>query len=482
MVIILEDNELLYTYLEKTIKDGSILSKLRTEKNGEKFSFRSHFYSLKKLIDDFLNGERENRFIVLPGLRGVGKTTLIFQLYEYLHKVKEIDKNRILYLSMDYVNDTIGENIYTIVESFLEKFHGETPITLKKKVFLFVDEAQYDPDWSLRGKILYDQSYEIFMIFTGSPSLEFELNLDAARRTSYEYINPLNFKEYLLLKYKNNSPKSISENLIDTMLNGNIDKSRESEREIINILNLNKPYEIVWKNFLLNGGFPNTVYLSEDEIYKQTYKMIQKVVEMDIGQTKIYRNGTKNAIFKILRFLSLQTPGELSENKLSNLIGVSSSLIHEILTLLTKTQLIFPVTPYGGVGKQLRKPFKYYFLSPTLKASINDAYGWYSKESNQFLGILSENLVASTLYLMEKHKIVGLFYQSDKNGVDFIIKTANEKLIPIEVGYGNKDKKQVKNAMNKFNCDYGVIISNKTPYIKKEEDIIYIPLTTFSFI
>ena len=38
------------------------------------------------------------------------------------------------------------------------------------------------------------------------------------------------------------------------------------------------------------------------------------------------------------------------------------------------------------------------------------------------------------------------------------------------------------NAMNRYDSDYGIIISQTTNTIKMDEDIIYIPMKTFSFI
>lgn len=52
----------------------------------------------------------------------------------------------------------------------------------------------------------------------------------------------------------------------------------------------------------------------------------------------------------------------------------------------------------------------------------------------------------------------------------------------LELGRGKKDKKQVKTAMNKYNSSHGIIISNTTSRIYKEDDIIHIPYRTFSLI
>ena len=54
--------------------------------------------------------------------------------------------------------------------------------------------------------------------------------------------------------------------------------------------------------------------------------------------------------------------------------------------------------------------------------------------------------------------------------------------IPIEVGIGKKNNRQVKKFMNKYDSPYAIIISNKTDKIEKNDDIIYVPPNTFSFI
>ena len=88
------DRELLHSYLTERLKEGKIESKQRTYKGNQKLNKRTGFFKLKEHVDDFLNGYIENRFIIMPGLRGVGKTTLIFQLYNYLLKEKKIKSNR----------------------------------------------------------------------------------------------------------------------------------------------------------------------------------------------------------------------------------------------------------------------------------------------------------------------------------------------------------------------------------------------------
>ena len=65
--------------------------------------------------------------------------------------------------------------------------------------------------------------------------------------------------------------------------------------------------------------------------------------------------------------------------------------------------------------------------------------------------------------------------------MDFLIKMS-ERIIPIEVGIGKKTKGQITKSMDKKNTDIGKIVSNRTSRIKYENNIIYVPVSTFALI
>ena len=67
---------------------------------------RSDYDNVIIYIDNFLKGENINRFLVLPGLRDVGKTTILFQVYEYLIKEKNVTPQNILYFACDRLKRT----------------------------------------------------------------------------------------------------------------------------------------------------------------------------------------------------------------------------------------------------------------------------------------------------------------------------------------------------------------------------------------
>ena len=94
--------------------------------------------------------------------------------------------------------------IIDVIKQFLESYHNTTIRRLDKKIFLLIDESQYDKNWALSGKLIYDKTKNIFMIFTGSSALNLEYDADSARRLIKENITPLNYNQHLKLKYNYN--------------------------------------------------------------------------------------------------------------------------------------------------------------------------------------------------------------------------------------------------------------------------------------
>ena len=147
--------------------------------------------------------------------------------------------------------------------------------------------------------------------------------------------------------------------------------------------------------------------------------------------------------------------------------------------------MIFHCEAYGGIKKRVRKSWKYYLATPSVKNCINETLGNTILDKSDYEGVLLENLVASSLHNLSYTGDLPLFntyYDMDKGGVDFIVQKHFQTPIPIEVGMGKKDNKQIKKAINKLNADYGIVISNKTSSIEKDEDIIYISPKTFSLL
>lgn len=468
----------------------SFVKNRTTATDGKPMPFRQTAIKLQEYADAFIReqeGANENRIIVLPGLRGVGKTTMLLQLYDFLIKKQNISQDKILYFSTDELKDYIGASISEVINVFVEDILKSSLSSLNEKIFILIDEAHFDEKWSAAAKIVYDQSKNIFLLLTGSSALNIEMGVDLARRARKEKVFPLNFSEYLLLKYGLNADDEMSKPVMALIFNAtekNTEDAANKENNLVRkALSTGKPLDKEFAAFIASGDLPFSIGMEEKTVYERIFSMVERIIEKDVFVVQSFNTETRAIIKRILYFLASQSPGGTSDTKLAKHLETSSRQIRNILDVLEKTHLIFSVKPYGGASRIVRKPWKYYFLSPSTNAALRFKLGLYDKTNREMLGALVENMAASYLVRMKEtiNMPTGIFYDADDGGADFIIKDAKENVIPIEVGYGKKGKKQIENAIKKYKSKYGIIIC-ECPKIKKEGKIVYIPFTTFSFV
>ena len=133
-----------------------------------------------------------NKVLILTGMRRVGKTTLLKEIF------KNLSSNKIWFdfenpLNVKYFEDIDYDGVYqNILNKGLDK---------NKKIYVFIDEAQNYPEISKVIKYLNDH-YNIKFVLTGSASFYLK-NLFpeslAGRKIIYELF-PLNFEEFLRFK------------------------------------------------------------------------------------------------------------------------------------------------------------------------------------------------------------------------------------------------------------------------------------------
>ena len=390
-----------------------------------------------------------------------------------------------MYISCDDVNDIVKCSLREITEIYLRNYHDNNIRLLDKKIFLLIDESQYDTNWALSGKIIYDRTKNIFMIFTGSSALHLEYNADAARRSFTHEIRPIDYLQHLRLKY-NITLNYNHSTLNEILFNGNIKEAVKIESELNNQIIINDIFnENEWNNFLYYGGFP--IYFKENnrrKIRDKIVRMTKKVVEKDLSQIKNISVENRTNANRFLNYLALIDSADVSQNRISNYLKTSLGNIETIIDLLTKTHLIFHLEAYGTPTKRSRKSWKYYFATSSIKYALASYAGNISIDKNKTDGILLETMVASKLHeLSDNNYNFSLYYDaSKKSNVDFIIHSPMMKTVPIEVGKGKKDNRQILNAMNCYDSDFGIVISNRTVKIEKQDGIICIPPRTFALL
>jgi hypothetical protein len=382
----------------------------------------------------------------------------------------------------------IESDLFFVINTFVEKVHNSTIVDLDKKLIILVDEAHYDREWSTKIKSIYDRTKNIFFVITGSSALSLNLSVDVLRRIRKEIMPPLNLSDYLLLKYEIFfQPKHTSVTIRDLIFYGlaKLDEAKRIEKRLQQKFGrLPKSVDIELDLFLKSGGFGFSIQNKDvNEVMKRTMAVVDKVVTDDLTLIKDIEKNTQQVAYKILGYLALKKAGEISHSKLGNLLNKSPDVIRYLLDSMEKTEIIFSVKPSSKEpAVKTKKPWKYYFSTPTIYNAIyRIAGGDYSSE---YMGLLWEDAVASTLYRMSKALItpkVNLFYDSHEGGVDFILHDLlQQRSIPIEVGSGDKGIKQLRTAINKHKASHGILVCG-CEKIESIDNIIKIPIINFLF-
>lgn len=474
-------NDPILSYVQNQIAQAP--ARLRghsTATTGQPYPQRHIYKKLEQHLTDFISGTTEQRWLVMPGLRGVGKTTVLSQLF--LNLTAKYDVLRILYVSLDEVTGLINSSLHEVLEAY-EAILGKSFEKLQEPVFIFVDEVQYDEKWGLALKSLYDRSKKAFICCTGSSAVSLQTNPDIYRRVVMTRLCPLSFPEYQMLKYgiypakglKNKLKRAIyfSKNAKEVAKN-----LKPLENEVLQYWSRIDKLEI--QQYLMVGSLPLALqFTNMNQVYESINGLLDKIILKDIESLKSFDSQTIQSIKRLL-FLLADASDVLSVNKLPNSVGIDSKItIQNVLSVLEQAELLIRVLPHGSQKSKLNKPSKYGFMSPAIRMAL---LGIVGKEAtfHTRVGKLLEDAVA----LHFNREFVGtgagiLSYDPTLASADFILQIANQKEIAVEVGIGKKEIKQVRNTMEKIKCDYGLVISDGKLTHFDSENIVSIPLQYF---
>lgn len=471
-------NKELQEYIQsQMVQSTKRLKGLTSDIQGKTLFKRSVFLVLKKYVNDFLQKESEPRIVVMPGLRGTGKTTLLAQLYLSLPN-ENVTK---LYLSVEEAIKRFDVNLWDIIENY-EELVGKHVEELDAPLILFLDEIHYDKNWAIFLKTMYDKSKKIMIFCTGSAALLLreQINADVARRVFFVDVHPVCFSEYMLFKYGKFPVKGIGQIIRDAILYSEdasdvFEKLKKEEEQVKKYWLDIDTFEM--RKYIRLGTFPFTLR-SENEVLAVSFvsQVINKVIYTDIPQFYKFETETLNRIDKILYLIS-ETLG-VSITKMSETLGIKPDTLRLILKSLESSGLIVRIAPFGAHFRQVKKPSKYLFATPSLRFSYLS-----SRESmgifENYQGGLFEDIVGMYLNrIIPQFGSFSLTYDVSEGGADFIV-TLGDKKIVLEVGAGKKGYKQVMATAVKVNPKYSIIISSNELEYSREHNAIKIPLKYF---
>jgi predicted AAA+ superfamily ATPase len=371
----------------------------------------------------------KKRFIVaLVGLRRTGKTTLMYQLIEYLLENK-VDKTDIVFFSFDEISVDVEEVIKTYNEIHAKDFRQKT-------IYFFLDEIQKCRNWENELKKYYDLYPKIKFVISGSESLFIKKKTKEtlAGRIFESQLNPFDFKEYL-------------------RINNVKDDEFRYETKI-------KPFFL---KYIHLGGFPEAISLSEKE-FKEYIKslVVDKIVYKDIP--KLFHIEDPEFLIVLLELIA-KNPGMYIEyQSLAKQFGKDRRVIKSYLLYLQKSFLIQMLSNYRKGSTALRKIKRAYPTDPSFITLYKS-----SSADESLIGKVVETVV------INNNKAE--FFWKNSHEIDMVLDD-----VPVEVKYKEKildaDLKGVIAFMRKFKKKEAILLTkNDDKKIKVSEgEIMLIPV------
>ncbi len=506
------------------------------------FPKRDVFFELRQAAEDYFSHKSGARMFGLSGLRGIGKTTIMWQL------AKDIFDN--------YTQDIYFFNVEAFVQLFGATklyliFYKFEEIVLKKKfyeldkpiVFLF-DEVHDAENWSKGLKILYDECPKSFILSTGSSALLLDSNTDLVTRWNVFHVYPYKYSEFirirswkkwnsnaknlaltldLVKKQKNNdeyllsslskaiddykflieevskksnySYKEIGNRLMKILffsgdieeLTTEIDKIKS---EILLFFSKNKdPYNLDENELLFQyinyHNIPRFLTIDNTEqIYERALEMFEKILQVDIP--KWYTVSNKESIISSVRklLIRLAFSKEVQIEKLCSDTGCRKEEVELLITVLKKSEVLNEFKYFGNINSKLNKVSKTFFMSPTLRLSLREKYERHDITPT-LQGILNEEIVAMYLKRLFSEGDVSFMFSTkkEKKNVDFVIETrkqTDDKLILLEVKSNKKDISQISQSEVQYR--YGILVCTEARDYSIINNTLVIPLSWFLLI
>lgn len=391
----------------------------------EAFIMLDSFFSLsqeylKNKNEDFkryfyFENNLDNRFSIITGGRGVGKTVFIIQYI--MKKFNDIFTDKAIYIPVDHIF-VENKSLYSIAEEFY-KYGGK---------LICLDEIHKYSNWSKEMKSIYDTFPELQIIASGSSALEISKGSnDLSRRAILYSMNGLSFREFLAL-YHSIDIKSYSfEDLI------------KGHQEISNTINetINKADKKILKLFseyLEFGYYPYFKEFNDKKYYYVTLEQnVKTTLESDLLSIHPNITGVSlKKIKKLLAIISKSVPFTPDLKNLKNLVEVADErTLKTYLKYLEDAGIIICLSKRGRGLSELEKPEKIYLNNTNLIYAL-------SENKNFEKGNIRETFFVNNLSFTEK-------IATSKQG-DFIV---SDKYI-VEVGGRNKDFNQIKDIENSF--------------------------------
>jgi predicted AAA+ superfamily ATPase len=373
-------------------------------------------YIVRAIEDDIINNlSKNNKVILIYGIRRVGKTQLI------KHILKQINTEYVL------LN---GENIEHI-DLLKTRSTANYKRLLGKKKLLVIDEAQAIPEIGIKLKLMIDTIPGLNILATGSSS--FDLNNQVGE--------PLvgRKKEYKLFPLAQ-MELSHYEDYLTT-------HSNLEER-------------------LIFGGYPELIHLDErNEKIEYLKDQINSYLLKDI----IAFEGVKkrDKIVNLLKIIAFRAGSEISLEGIGRELQISKNTVDKYLDLLSKLFVIHKVSGFSrNLDNEITKKSKWYFMDNGIRNAIISNFNNF--ELRDDIGKLWENyFISERIKYQSYHRLqVNNYFWRHKNmqEIDWVEETENG-LSAFEIKWNPDTKVRIPKQWEKAYGAARFVVINRDNYL-----------------
>ena len=473
-------------YLQQQQRDAyDNLLDIQKHEGGQLHPRRYLATQLEQAADNFLTGQQsEPRWFILTGLRGVGKTTVLAQVYTHLKQKHPGRKFNQLHIALDDIIGKVDVNLGQILDAY-QSLLGFSWVQNPDLTFIFIDEVQIDPRWARFLKSIYDKSRRVFLICTGSSAADLQIDADVAgRRAQLEKLYPLNFSEYQLLTQGLPPQLDLKTKLLEATY-----YSATAAEAFASLEQLRFEVNDQWTNYdknslktyLTTGTLPFTLHYKETSlIYTDIDKLIDRVISHDLN--RLHAFGAESlAVIRRLLFLLATVGDVVTFNKLTQDLNTNTRQLWLMLDALQKAGLIIKVPAYGSHFTTTKSPARYHFMSPALRAALHNLVG------NPAVDLIRRGQLLEDVAVLHYYRelVVGRWaelnhpYDKRSKRCDFILKFPASHQLAIEFGMGGKGVEQVARTMRKIDCRYGLVFADSQLKLSPDKSIVTVPLDYF---
>ncbi|MES2971663.1 MAG: ATP-binding protein [Patescibacteria group bacterium] len=375
--------------------------------------------------------------LVITGMRQVGKTTLLLQLFDSLG-----DKPKLFFdfdnpLDQKMFEDEQYNNIY----SRLVVMAGAKD----QRLYIFLDEIQNFPMVTKVMKYLIDH-YKTKFVVTGSSSFYLKnLFPESLSGRKFLYVLPtLTFREYLYFT------DLIS---LDQARNDNLE-----EHLVGTDLFIHKRYEVAYDQYLIYGGFPEVATTHDS----QTKSLVLRNIFGSFFEKDIHLLSDHSDIRQLRDLILLLVPrvgSMIDVTKLANALSIDRPKLYSFLDFLQNTFMITLLPKFShSIDRSVAGGRKVYFTDTGLLTAIgnvNDGQLFENAVCNQLshyggLSFYNRRNTAEIDFILNKEIAFEVKLTADSRDVQKVQKLATNLGIPkcyvLSKYYSDKD--DITSAIN----------------------------------